>query len=144
MFDSGGAFCDFLPPSSQMFETLTGLFPPSELSLEQLPPKYLPSAKSAGALWLERASQTRMRIFGCVWRVCILCVGLCVSGHFDSLWWIIDGRRPWDQAPEPPLFFTDWSFQLCGDYGRPPPRLFICLRPKQRRGGCVVKDMPKL
>lgn len=36
---------------------------------------------------------------------------------------------------EPPLSFTDCSSQLCGDFGCPPPQLFIWCRPKQKEVG---------
>lgn len=80
--------------------------------LEQLPPKYLFFTQSAGAFWHSSGLQrgrVRMRISLYVWRPYILCLCLCtwgqIPGHFDSLWWIMEGRRPWDHARWTSSFF---------------------------------------
>lgn len=38
---------------------------------------------------------------------------------------------------EPPLPFTDFNSGLCGDYGCPPPQLFIWCLPKQKKVGVL-------
>lgn len=52
--------------------------------------------------------------------------------HCGELW---KGGGHEIMLAEPPLFFTGCSSQLSGDYGCPPPQLFIWCRPKQKKVG---------
>lgn len=76
---------------SQKFKTHRGSFPHSQ----QLPSKYLLSSQSAGArLTLDWSKKEGTHALSCLW----LCVWGKILGHFDSLWWVMVGRRPWDHA----------------------------------------------
>ena len=138
VFGCCGAFSDIWTNRSGLEKT-QWLVSCHELLL--LPPKYWPAGQSVWAFLSLDWIKTKWLTTHAYHSLCVKGVYGCgyVSwGHFDSLWWIMGGRRPWDQARSTSFFnffLTDCSSGLSGDYGCPPPQLFIWCRPKQKKVG---------